>query len=61
MTCELCAGKVRNALLAIPGVGSVEVDLKGQASRVAVKPGQMVESKVLIAAVEKAGFKASEK
>lgn len=58
MTCELCAGKVRNALLAVPGVGGVEVDLKGKMSRVVVKEGQKVESKVLIAAVEKAGFKA---
>lgn len=61
MTCELCAGKVRNALMAVPGVGSVEVDLKGNASRVALKRGQMVESKVLIAAVEKAGFMAHTK
>ena len=61
MTCELCAGKVRNALLAVPGVGEVDVDLKGKSSKVALKKGQMVEPKVLIAAVEHAGFKAVEK
>jgi prolyl oligopeptidase len=59
MTCEMCVGKVQNALLAVPGVGRVTVDLKGKSSVVSAKGGEVVATSALIAGVEAAGFKAS--
>lgn len=59
MMCEMCVGKVHNALQAVPGVQHVVVDLKGKSSIVTAKPGETPNIKALIAGVEAAGFKAA--
>ena len=55
MTCEHCAGTVREALLRCPHVAAAEVDLK--AGR-AVASGAGLRTEALLAAVRQAGFEA---
>jgi len=56
MHCEMCPGKVEDALKSVPGVKSAKVDYKSATADVvvddSVKPAQ------LMGAVQKAGFQA---
>jgi Cu+-exporting ATPase len=56
MHCQNCAEKVRDALAAVPGVASADVDLKGNSARVAYDP-QAADTARIAAAVTAAGFK----
>ncbi len=53
MSCEGCAGKVRNALLVISGVGAVEVDL--ETGNVDIKGNDLTDAE-LKRAIAEAGF-----
>jgi Cu+-exporting ATPase len=55
MTCDHCVGTVRNALEAVPGVRSAEVDLAAGRARVTVEPGQGDPTR-LKAAIQAAGY-----
>jgi len=57
MTCASCAGRVERALNKLPGVQSVSVNLASERAHVELL-GQ-VDSAILIAAVERAGYSAS--
>ncbi len=56
MTCEKCVAKVKDALMAVEGVTSVEVELEEGEAEAHAKKGTDPEK--LVAAVENAGFKA---
>ena len=56
MTCASCAGRIERALLKVPGVRSASVNLANERARIEVLGA--VDSSVLIAAVEAAGYKA---
>ena len=56
MTCGGCAAKIKNAVKAIEGVVSVEVELKEEEVEVHAQKG--VDPQKLVAAVESAGYKA---
>ncbi|MBQ8179581.1 MAG: heavy-metal-associated domain-containing protein [Candidatus Methanomethylophilaceae archaeon] len=58
MMCEGCVGNVRAALQAVPGVTSVDVDLKKGTAK--VEHGGCTDE-ALIGAVVDAGFRASVK
>ncbi|WP_017478462.1 cation-translocating P-type ATPase [Pseudomonas sp. PAMC 26793] len=57
MTCASCAGRVERALGKVPGVQSVSVNLANDSTHIEVL-GQM-DPRVLIAAVDKAGYTAT--
>jgi Cu+-exporting ATPase len=57
MTCASCAGRVERALLKVPGVTSVSVNLASE--RAHVEGANQINPDNLIAAVEKAGYSAS--
>jgi Cu+-exporting ATPase len=57
MTCASCAGRVERALGKVPGVQSVSVNLANERAHIEVL-GQM-DPRVLIAAVDKAGYTAT--
>jgi len=54
MTCASCVGRVEKALAAVPGVGTVSVNLATEQATVAALPG--VGAAPLAAAVRKAGY-----
>lgn len=56
MTCRSCATRVQKALMAVPGVESVSVDL---AAKTAVVTGSELATKELVDAVQDAGYTAS--
>ena len=55
MTCEHCTRAVSEALNAVPGVSSVEVDLSTKLVRV---HGDALEDPALRAAIDEAGYEA---
>lgn len=57
MTCASCVGRVERALLAVPDVQSAAVNLATE--RASIVGGNGLNTAALIAAVEKAGYKAS--
>jgi len=57
MTCEGCAAMIEGALSKTKGVQTARVSFKGQRAGIQFDPAQ-VDEKELIAAVEKAGYKA---
>jgi len=57
MTCATCAGRIEKVLMRQRGVVSAQVNLASEVATIAMTPG-MLESSVLIAAIEKAGFTA---
>jgi len=57
MTCASCVGRVELALLAVPDVQSATVNLATE--RASIIAGNSLNADALIAAVEKAGYKAS--
>ena len=59
MTCGHCVMRVTKALEEIDGVKSAKVSLEKNAAEVTFK-GDKLDSKVLIKAVEDAGYKAKE-
>ena len=59
MTCASCVARVEKALKQVPGVLSAEVNLALEAAQVSVVDGAATLSQ-LIAAVDKAGYRASE-
>ncbi|WP_077035362.1 cation-translocating P-type ATPase [Pelomonas sp. KK5] len=58
MSCAACAGRVEKALRKVEGVSEASVNLATERARVQAPPG--VTAAALIAAVEKAGYQASE-
>ena len=56
MKCHKCAGRVRGALEAVPGVQSAEVDLEGKQATVHLS--DPVPNEVLVGAVIEKGFEA---
>lgn len=56
MKCHKCAGRVRGALEAVPGVESAEVDLEGK--RATVRLSDSVPDEMLVGAVIEKGFEA---
>jgi P-type Cu+ transporter len=56
MTCASCVGRVERALLKVPGVRSASVNLANERARIEVLGA--VDSSVLVAAVEAAGYQA---
>jgi periplasmic mercuric ion binding protein len=58
MTCADCTGKVKAALVAVPGVTKAEVSLDKNEAMVTYEKGKTTPE-VLVKAVEKAGFKCS--
>ncbi len=56
MTCGHCVGRVQKALDTAPGVVAAKVDLASATATVRIGAG--VETAVLVAAVEKAGYAA---
>lgn len=58
MTCASCSARVERALLKVPGVGAASVNLATEQATVALK--DEVSASTLVAAVEKAGYKAAE-
>ncbi len=56
MKCHKCAGRVRRALEAVPGVESAEVDLEGK--RATVRLNDSVPDEMLVGAVIEKGFEA---
>lgn len=58
MMCEHCAGHVREALLKLPGVKSVEVSL--QEKKATIKSKKPLELALIQKAVEEAGYKIGE-
>ena len=56
MTCASCVGRVEKALKAVPGVTEAAVNLATERARVA---GHGIDADDLVAAVEKAGYRAS--
>ena len=56
MKCHKCAGRVRGALEAVPGVQSAEVDLEGKQATVHLSDS--VPDEMLVGAVIEKGFKA---
>jgi len=59
MTCNGCVKHVTQALKAVPGVTAVEVSLAEQRAKIVHDPGQSPTAR-LVAAVETAGYHASE-
>jgi len=59
MTCESCSAHVRTALAKVPGVAEARVDFAKAEAVVCAKPGAVVNAASLIAAVKKAGYKAT--
>ena len=57
MTCRSCAARVEKALIAVPGVECASVNL---AAKNVVVDGSDIETKELLAAVQGAGYTASE-
>ncbi|MEC5207808.1 heavy metal translocating P-type ATPase [Vogesella urethralis] len=57
MTCASCVSRVEKALLAVPGVTAASVNLATETARVTVRGGS--DSQLLLAAVTKAGYRAS--
>lgn len=57
MTCEACSGEIERALLRTPGVTDAHVDYASASAEVRVKSG--TDARSLIAAVERAGYRAS--
>ena len=57
MTCQGCVGTVTAALEKLPGVESVDVSLEKKQAVVVGSPAQ-VTAPAVVAAVEKAGYKA---
>ena len=57
MTCSSCAGRVERALLAVPGVLSAEVNLATERAEIGLLGA--VADQALMAAVEKAGYRAT--
>ena len=58
MTCAMCATRVEKALLKLPGVSDAVVNLATEVATVTYAPGS-IQTPVLVAAVEKAGYTAS--
>ena len=58
MTCATCSGRVEHALASVPGVSAVSVNLASDAARV---KGLALNEPALIAAVQKAGYRARAK
>jgi copper chaperone CopZ len=58
MSCEHCAGHVKDALLKVPGVAAVKVDYAKAQAEVCIQPGFTVTGEMLVKAVEKAGYQA---
>ncbi|WP_407292384.1 heavy metal translocating P-type ATPase [Stutzerimonas zhaodongensis] len=56
MTCASCVGRVERALLKVPGVRSASVNLANERARIEVLGA--VDSSVLVAAVQAAGYQA---
>ena len=54
MTCASCVGRVEKSLQAVPGVGSVSVNLATEVA--SVQAGPAVTPQALMAAVQKAGY-----
>jgi len=59
MTCESCTSGVKAELVKVPGVVGAEVIYAEQEARVSVRSGQAPKVGALIAAVERAGYRAS--
>jgi Cu+-exporting ATPase len=59
MTCNRCVNHVSEALRAVPGVVAVEVSLVEQRAKIVHDP-QLSEPPILLAAVEGAGYSASD-
>ncbi len=59
MTCEACAVHVQKALAAVPGVASALVVYADGKARVVIDSASSPSHDALVAAVEKAGYKAS--
>ncbi|MES2071954.1 MAG: heavy metal translocating P-type ATPase [Pseudomonadota bacterium] len=59
MSCASCVGRVEKALRKLPGVLDVSVNLATEAARVSVLAG--VDVALLIAAMDKAGYQATQK
>jgi copper chaperone CopZ len=57
MGCDGCVSSVRQALEAVPGVISAQVDLQGAAAKVEAEAS--TEPAALIAAVDAAGYEAA--
>lgn len=57
MTCASCVSRVEKALLAVPGVTAASVNLATETARVTLSGGS--DSQLLLAAVAKAGYRAS--
>lgn len=55
MTCEACAGEIRQALLKLPGVASADVDYRTASARVSFEP-RRVSGDQLKQAVAKTGY-----
>lgn len=53
MVCEHCAAAVKGAISAVPGVGSVSVDLAGKRAEVECEDAAVA---AILAAIEDAGF-----
>ena len=58
MSCEHCVAAVRKALLAVPGVTGVEMDLPSGKATVELAPG-LVTVDQLVAAVDEEGYTAA--
>lgn len=58
MTCDHCANTIREALFAIPGIESADVDLS---NKTAVLSGSNLDSDSICTTIEELGYKASKK
>ncbi len=58
MTCATCAGRIEKVLRRVSGVSSAQVNFAGEMATIAITPGATSSDK-LIAAVERAGFRAA--
>lgn len=59
MTCQSCSAHVRMALAKVPGVAEARVAFAKAEAVVCAKAGTVVNTTTLIAAVKKAGYKAT--
>lgn len=57
MTCEGCAATVAEAIRSVPGVAAVRVSFQQRSAIVAVRAGQPIPLKAILAALEKAGYR----
>jgi copper chaperone CopZ len=61
ITCEHCAGHVKQTLAEVPGVAEAKVSYAKAEADVCIKPGANVTGETLVKAVQKAGYKAKVK